>query len=110
MDEIRRITQSELKDFKRCRRKWWLRNIRKLKLAREKKYGAAALGTRVHFGLELLPQIGLEAALARMDAKAQQDRIMLPEQEDKIAKEVVLAKIMVDADIARLDGAKEGQF
>ena len=96
MDEIRRITQSELKDFKRCRRKWWLRNIRKLKLAREKKYGAAALGTRVHFGLELLPQIGLEAALARMDAKAQQDRIMLPEQEDKIAKEVVLAKIMVE--------------
>jgi len=96
MDEIRRITQSEIKDFKRCRRKWWLRNVRKLKLKREKKYGAASLGNRVHRGLELLPTVGLEAALADIDARVQKDRLMVPEQEDKIAKEGTLARIMIE--------------
>lgn len=45
-------TNSEIKTFKRCRRKWLLTYVRRLALLREDKVSASRLGTLVHLGLE----------------------------------------------------------
>lgn len=52
MTEIRRISQSEMKTFLRCRRKWYLSEIRGLAPKGEDPTGALRSGSRVHVGLE----------------------------------------------------------
>ncbi|HEX5781443.1 MAG TPA: PD-(D/E)XK nuclease family protein [Solirubrobacteraceae bacterium] len=42
------MSNSEVQDFKRCRRRWWLRDLRGLKSLRPDLTGARALGDRVH--------------------------------------------------------------
>ena len=46
--ELRYFTNSEIKTFKECRRKWWLGYYRKLEVKRANIVGAASVGTRVH--------------------------------------------------------------
>lgn len=102
-DEIRRITQSELKTFKRCRRKWYLSSVRRLALRREDKANAAALGNRIHAALEAFytadeegVQGGIEAARASVETGRQRDLLLVPDQADKINKQADLARIMVE--------------
>lgn len=47
-DGLRRLTNGELRTFKRCRRKWWLAYYRRLGLPSSKVTGASQLGTRIH--------------------------------------------------------------
>jgi transcriptional regulator with XRE-family HTH domain len=48
---VRLISNSELRTFKRCRRKWWLAWFRGLRPAVESPVGALAIGQRVHRAL-----------------------------------------------------------
>jgi hypothetical protein len=50
--EIRRISQSEMKTFLRCRRKWWLSEIRRLAPKGNDPTGPLRSGSRVHTALE----------------------------------------------------------
>ena len=50
--DARFVSQSELKTFRRCRRKWWLLNIRRLEFDYPPSPGHRRLGTIVHAGLE----------------------------------------------------------
>jgi transcriptional regulator with XRE-family HTH domain len=48
---VRLISNSELRTFKRCRRKWWLSWYRNLRPTTESPTGALAIGQRVHAAL-----------------------------------------------------------
>lgn len=50
-DGARRVSNSEVQTFKRCRRKWWLSYVRGFRPATERPYGARATGTRGHAAL-----------------------------------------------------------
>lgn len=50
-DSIRPVSNSELQTYKRCKRKWWLKYYRQLKLRAVNPMGALATGTRVHRAL-----------------------------------------------------------
>lgn len=50
-DGVRLVSNSELRTFKRCRRKWWLAWYRGLKPRVESPVGALAIGGRVHRAL-----------------------------------------------------------
>ena len=51
MDNVRRVSNSEVSTFKRCRRKWWLVYVRGLRSVYEPPFGARATGTRGHAAL-----------------------------------------------------------
>jgi RecB family exonuclease len=54
MTDARTYTSSELSQFRNCRREWWLRQYRRLKLKPQfEKVSAAHLGTLVHACLEI---------------------------------------------------------
>lgn len=93
---MRLFTNSELKTFKRCRRKWYLGEHLGWALNREKKHGAASLGTRVHLAMQAHAEGGLEAARAAHDARLAVDVLAEPEQELEIRKEAEKAWIMVE--------------
>lgn len=52
-DGHRRVSNSELTSFKRCRRQWWLSYYRGLRPLRESPLGPRAIGDRIHRALEL---------------------------------------------------------
>jgi len=52
VNEIRRISQSDLKDFQRCKRRYWLRRVRRLAPRLHGPVGPLQSGTRVHTALE----------------------------------------------------------
>ena len=80
-DGLRRVSNSEVQTFKRCRRKWWLAYYRGLRSKYEPPYGARATGTRGHAAL---------AAWYR------------PDGEERIDPRDAL-EIIVDAERARLE-------
>jgi hypothetical protein len=47
------VSNSQLSTFKRCRRKYWLAYVRKLRPRRREYTGARQLGTRVHLALQV---------------------------------------------------------
>lgn len=47
-DDLRDLSNSELRTYKRCRRKWWLSYHLALQLKRPEVAGARAIGTRLH--------------------------------------------------------------
>lgn len=93
---MRRLSHSEMKMFSRCKRKWWLRAYRNLEPQREKKSGAAALGTRVHSALEIMYDQSDDAALAWLDSELERDLIAFPEQEKEIRADADKARAMVE--------------
>jgi hypothetical protein len=52
MSEIDRVSQSRLKDFQRCKRRYWLRHVRRLAPKLYGPVGPLQSGTRVHEALE----------------------------------------------------------
>jgi RecB family exonuclease len=55
-----KITSSEIKAFKRCRRAWWLRSYRHLGIKSPSTTGHFNVGNRVHHALELYYADGLD--------------------------------------------------
>ena len=70
MTETRRISQSEMKTFLRCRRKWWLSEFRRLAPNGNDPSGPLKSGSRVHTALEAfyLQDDPLDALKAAQDA------------------------------------------
>lgn len=56
MNDVRRISQSDLKDFQRCKRRYWLRHVRRLAPRLHGPVGPLQSGTRVHEALEAFYQ------------------------------------------------------
>lgn len=99
-DGIKRISNSELRAFKTCRRNWYLGHVRKLKRRRYNLVGPAQLGTRVHSALEayygLEGQSGRQAAMKSLDDQLHFELEAAPDQMDDILKEHELAAIMIE--------------
>lgn len=100
-DGQKRITNSELRTFKECRRRWWLGDVRKLRRVRQTVLGPANLGSRVHGALEVMYEnegaAGRQAALAYLeDLRARELEENPGEEEEAIRKEHELAYLMVD--------------
>lgn len=95
---MRYFTQSELKTWRRCKRKWWLGTYRRLKLDPTlTKPGAASQGTLVHASLEGLYTTGdWEEPLTEALSHAQTIWAEQPERLEKYEKMVELAYIMVE--------------
>ena len=51
--EVVSVSNSELATFKECRRKWWLNYYRGLTPKNVPMHGPLALGTRIHYALEM---------------------------------------------------------
>lgn len=103
MADLRRISNSEIKAFKRCRRRWWLGYYRSLQPKREEWTGARALGNKLHTVLgdyydPSKPDIDSpETALGLWDRMLQED---LERSEDEahaaITKEADLGRAMLE--------------
>lgn len=50
-EETRDFTNSELRCYSRCKRKWWLAHYRRIAPERERETGVRKLGTRLHIAL-----------------------------------------------------------
>lgn len=100
-DGIRQVSNSELRSFKECRRRWYLGYVRRLK-KNSKELGAASLGTRVHNALAAFydPDGGGEDAMwAVFQAQEERDTQAFEEAgEDtkQLRKEIDLARAMVE--------------
>lgn len=93
------FTQSELKTYKRCRRKWYLTYVRQLRIRREKATGAMAIGNRVHTALELLYEHDHDTALmwADFNARAEADLLEAEEHERRdLEKDIDKCRAMLE--------------
>lgn len=99
-DGIKRVSNSEIRAFKQCRRNWWLGHVRKLRRRRSSLVGPAQLGTRVHSALEAYYSLegakGREAAIASLQTQLTSELTAAPELSDDILKEHEMAFAMVD--------------
>lgn len=92
------LTQSELKTWRRCRRKWWLTYYRRL---RPKSFApsAASLGNLVHAALEDL-YAPLDGGVLRYDLLIAESRERIAEDDleatETFAKQIELASIIVE--------------
>lgn len=92
-----RLTNSEMSDWRRCRRKWYFRSYRRLHSRDEKPTGALSLGNLVHDALSVVYQVGEKGdPLVRLDELTETKVLEHPWHEDDIRKEGELAKIMVE--------------
>jgi hypothetical protein len=110
-------TNSELKTFKRCRRKWWLAYVQRLALLREDKVSAARLGTIVHLGLEAVYDESGRDPGAVIAERVREDVEALRQEAEangwdaeskvaKVEKQGELARIMIEGYVEWL--AEEG--
>lgn len=93
---MRLVTHSELKTFRRCKRKWWLANHREMRLKKEQKYGPMSSGNRVHRWLEVHYEHGPEVAVMDFEASIEADVLEYPEQAEAINKDADLVRAMVE--------------
>lgn len=98
-----RYTNSELKTWKRCQRKWWLTYYRRLGLKRSDPVGAAPLGTLVHAGLEALyGGASAEDAIDVMSVIVARDSIALAEHLEPVDFERKMIDVDKQAELARI--------
>jgi RecB family exonuclease len=111
---MKRVSNSELKAFKECRRRWYLTYVRRLKLRREDPTGAASIGTRVHAVLaayyEQVAQGRDLLALGLHDHLVGLDLADFPDDADDIRKEADLSRAICEGYFEWLEetGADEG--
>jgi len=107
----KRLSNSEIKDFQRCRRKWYLKHVRGLALKRERATGPMQLGNRVHRTLEVLYETNhdAEAALRELHAQYDADLLEFPEEADALEKERDLAHAMVEGYVQWLEETGEDE-
>lgn len=112
VDGLRRISNSEIQTFKRCRRKWWLAWFRDLRLRAESPVGVRQIGDRVHRALRewYVPHRGAGRADPRdaLEALIKSDWEALAKlpPAGEITQEAVAAQFQKEADLERviLDG------
>lgn len=109
----RKVSNSEVQAFKRCKRKWWLAWYRHLRLKREHPVGARAIGTWVHLALAQWyvpegitrtdPRESLERVLLDVNTAVHQHAAMMAENADDggFAAESLMQAFKKDADLAR---------
>lgn len=105
MMPIRRISNSEVRTFKECHRKWWLGWVLGYQQRKVSPLGALAIGGRLHEALaayyvpdgdrRLDPRQTLELLLARDLAVASDLWLLTADERDKWQKEVDLQRIML---------------
>lgn len=110
---MKRVSNSELKVFKECRRKWYLQYVRRLKPRRETNTGPLAIGTRVHAVLEqhyANLSDSINVALPLHDHLVNLDLEQFPEDADTIRKEADLSRAILEGyfDWVEETGADEG--
>ena len=90
------VSNSEIQEFKLCRRKWHLHYVRGLRKA-ESPVGALALGTAVHEALSTYYKEDgtIQSATATLDSLYQDKLDAFPDEFDKIQKDYRLAVVMV---------------
>lgn len=93
------VSNSELRTFKRCRRKWYLAYYRELRMRYERPVGARPLGTRIHLALESMGN-GFNPFTA-LQKTIDEDRQLLIDRQDieglaELEKEGELARIMLE--------------
>lgn len=93
-----KVSNSEIQNYKDCRRKWYLQHYRSLMPKKQKLSGPLALGSRVHAALEQYYRDGkplIEAYNELLD-----DDLVIAEAEwmnvDEIAKEGEMGRIMLE--------------
>lgn len=91
------VSNSEIQEFKRCRRSWYLRYVRGLRKP-EKATGALALGTNVHecLGTYYSPGGSVVAAMAKLEAIYVDAIGANPFYEDDIRKDYRMAYTMCE--------------
>lgn len=112
MNDIRRISQSDLKDFQRCKRRYWLRHVRRLAPRLHGPVGPLQSGTRVHEALEAFyrpesttdPRQALEDAISNAAREYHAQCVQLDVEPDP----AVLDKFRKDTDLER--AMVEGYF
>jgi RecB family exonuclease len=92
---VKRISNSELKTFKRCRRQWWLSYVRRLRRRKADLTGPAQLGTRVHAALAEWYG-GIEDPLLVLDEILNSELADNPNARDEIIKEDAFARLIVE--------------
>lgn len=106
--EFRYLTNSELRCFKRCRRRWWLDYHRKIRPKHRQLTGPASVGTRVHAVLAgyYVPQGAVRPdPWDLFEETISRDKVLLDEQE---ASEEIRGKWRDEVDLAR--AMVEGYF
>ena len=112
VEEIDRVSQSRLKDFQRCKRRYWLRHVRRLAPKLYGPVGPLQSGTRVHEALEAFyrpdsitdPRQALEDAISDAAREYHSQCVKLDVEPDPI----VLDKFLKDTDLER--AMVEGYF
>jgi transcriptional regulator with XRE-family HTH domain len=108
------LSNSELKTFKRCHRKWWLAYYRELRLKRTDHTGPRAIGTRLHLALSAYYAEPPQNAWDVFNADVEADRAKFDELDaeklEKFEKEVELCRIMLEGYFEWLEetGADDG--
>ena len=113
MTPIRRISNSEVRTFKECKRKWWLAWVLGYQQKRVSPLGALAIGGRLHEALaayyvpdgaqRLDPRETLELLLARDLAVANDLFLLIADDQKKWQQEVDLQRIMLDGYMAWIE-------
>lgn len=95
------ITQSTVKDFQRCKRRWWVRHVRRL--ARPDTYSSPSdVGNMVHDALAEWYAGRLPDPVAHVHAFAEEQIALHPEHAAEIQKDEDLAAVMVEGYLEHL--------
>lgn len=101
---FRLFSNSELRTFKRCRRKWWLQWYRGLQLKRPVYTGAAAIGNRLHRALQgwYVPegQIRIDPR-ATLEEIIKQDWFLIEQSNEEDIPEGTQKKFKQESDLER---------
>lgn len=93
-----KISNSEIQNYKDCRRKWYLQHHRNLMPKKQKLSGPLALGSRIHGALEVFYRDG--RPLIEVYNELLDDDLVIAEAEwlnvDEIAKEGEMGRIMLE--------------
>lgn len=104
-NEIRQVSHSDLKDFQRCRRRYWLRHVRRLAPRLRGPVGPLQTGTRVHAALEAFytpgstidPRQALEDAISDAARGYHEQCAQLGVEPDS----VILGRFLKDTELER---------
>jgi hypothetical protein len=98
MNEIIRLSNSELQTFKDCRRRWWLNYYRRLQPKQKDMTGALALGTRIHAALDAHYAQGTPLLQAHSELVEKDKQLLLADFRDvnDLETEAELGRIMLE--------------
>lgn len=101
MGETRRFSQSEMKVFTGCKRRWWLSEYRRLAPVGYDPTGPLRSGSRVHTALESFYTPGVDPFVALAEAQEQDWRSYLDNINDHDPEPTVVAQFRKDCELER---------